>query len=88
MCGHQGGPVWFLSDQLEGREERTCNIPTGKAILIPLPTGECGYDDEDLRNYGGYCLCPTWSVNLDGVIAVLVVEQLSYAIIRIESIFI
>jgi hypothetical protein len=52
---NQEGPVWFLADQLGGREERTCNIPAGKAILIPLLTGECGYDvpevknDEDLR---------------------------------------
>jgi hypothetical protein len=52
---NQGGPVWFLADQLGGREERTCTVPEGKAILIPLLTGECGYDapevknDEDLR---------------------------------------
>jgi hypothetical protein len=51
----KGGPVWFLADHLAGREERTCTIPAGKAILIPLLTGECGYDvpevknDEDLR---------------------------------------
>jgi hypothetical protein len=52
---NQEGPVWFLADQLGGREERTCTIPAGKAILIPLLTGECGYEvpevknDEDLR---------------------------------------
>jgi hypothetical protein len=52
---NQGGPVWFLADQLGGREERTCTIPAGKSILIPLLTGECGYyapevkNDEDLR---------------------------------------
>lgn len=52
---NQGGPVWFLADQLGGQEERTCSIPAEKAILIPLLTGECGYDvpevknDEDLR---------------------------------------
>jgi hypothetical protein len=52
---NQGGPVWFLADQLGGREEWTCDIPAGKAILIPLLTGECGYEvpevknDEDLR---------------------------------------
>lgn len=53
---NQGGPVWFLADQLGGKEERTCTIPAGKAILIPLLTGECGYDspetqtDESVRN--------------------------------------
>jgi hypothetical protein len=54
-AANQGGPVWFLADQLGGQEERTCSIPAGKAIFIPLLTGECGYDvpevknDEDLR---------------------------------------
>jgi hypothetical protein len=54
-AANQEGPVWFLADQLGGREERTCSIPEGKAILIPLLTGQCGYDipevknDEDLR---------------------------------------
>jgi hypothetical protein len=38
---NQEGPVWFLADQLGGKEERTCTIPAGKAIMIPLLTGEC-----------------------------------------------
>jgi hypothetical protein len=37
---HQSGPVWFLADILSGKEERTCTIPVGKAILVPLLTGE------------------------------------------------
>lgn len=37
---NQRGPVWFLPDILEGKEERTCTIPTTKAILVPLLTGE------------------------------------------------
>ena len=36
----KSGPVWFLPDILTGKEERTCTIPTGKAILVPLLTGE------------------------------------------------
>jgi hypothetical protein len=40
-AANQGGPVWFLADQLGGKEERTCTIPAGKAIMIPLLTGEC-----------------------------------------------
>src|SRR5687767_13120841 len=37
-AANQEGPVWFLADQLGGKEERTCTIPTGKAIMIPLLT--------------------------------------------------
>ena len=33
---HQEGPVWFLPDSLTGKEDRTCSIPFGKAILVPL----------------------------------------------------
>lgn len=44
-----------MADQLGGREERTCTIPAGKAIFVPLLVGECDYSipdvksDEDLR---------------------------------------
>ena len=50
--------VQYGSYQINLEVEKTCNIPAGKAILIPLLTGECGYDDpaikndEDLRNCG------------------------------------
>jgi hypothetical protein len=37
---NQSGPVWFLPDILTGKEERSCTIPSGKAILVPLLTGE------------------------------------------------
>jgi hypothetical protein len=44
-CGNnQSGPVWFLADGLSGKEERTCTIPAGKAILVPLLTGNCHND--------------------------------------------
>jgi hypothetical protein len=52
---NQQGPVWFLADQLGGREERTCTIPAGQSIFIPLLVGECEFStpelksDEDLR---------------------------------------
>ena len=52
---NQEGPVWFLPDVLQGREERFCNIPASKAILIPILTGQCDYgikevkSDDDLR---------------------------------------
>lgn len=38
---NQNGSVWFIPDILTGKEERTCTIPEGKAILVPLITGEC-----------------------------------------------
>lgn len=54
----QNGSVWYLPDILSGKEERTCTIPHGKAILVPLLTGICDDDntdpnlktDEGLRN--------------------------------------
>jgi hypothetical protein len=43
-CGqNQSGPVWFLVGTFGGAAERTCEIPAGKAILIPLLTAECNY---------------------------------------------
>ena len=49
-AANQGGPVWFLADHLGGREERTCHIPAGRAILIPILTGECGYEVPEVKN--------------------------------------
>ena len=47
---NQKGPVWFLADQLGGQEERTCTIPAGKAIFIPLLVGECDYSMPDVKS--------------------------------------
>lgn len=47
---NQEDPVWFLADQLGGREERTCTIPSGRAILIPLLVGECDSSIPELRS--------------------------------------
>ena len=47
---NQQGPVWFLADQLGGREERTCTIPAGKAIFIPLLVGECEYSTSEIKS--------------------------------------
>lgn len=41
--GHTG-PVWFLPDVLAGVVDRTCDIPLGKPILIPINTGTCWND--------------------------------------------
>jgi hypothetical protein len=43
-CGvKQNGPVWFLAGTAGGKAERVCNIPAGKAILIPLLNSFCDY---------------------------------------------
>jgi hypothetical protein len=47
---NQDGPVWFLADQLGGREERTCTIPADKSVLIPILTGECDYGQPEIKN--------------------------------------
>jgi hypothetical protein len=43
----QAGPVWFLPDILSGKEDRSCTMPSGKAILVPLLTGFCDDDNTD-----------------------------------------
>jgi hypothetical protein len=40
---NQNGPVWFLAGTTGGSAERTCTIPTGKAILFPVVNSECSY---------------------------------------------
>ena len=47
---NQEGPVWFLADQLGGQEERTCTIPAGKAIFVPLLVGQCDYSSPDVKS--------------------------------------
>jgi hypothetical protein len=32
----QQGPVWFLAGNFGGETERTCAIPSGKALLVPV----------------------------------------------------
>ena len=39
----QVGPVWFLAGTYGGSATRTCNIPSGKAILLSLINGQCNY---------------------------------------------
>jgi hypothetical protein len=40
---NQSGPVWFLAGTLGGSAERTCIIPSGKAILFPISNNECSF---------------------------------------------
>jgi len=41
----QSGPVWFLAGTFGGKAERTCTIPSGKAILFPVINSECSYKE-------------------------------------------
>ena len=40
-------PCVVLTDVLKGKEERTCTIPAGKAILMPALSGIC-WDDNTI----------------------------------------
>jgi hypothetical protein len=37
----QNGPVWFLAGTGGGQAQRSCVVPSGKAILIPILNAEC-----------------------------------------------
>src|SRR5574341_864368 len=43
LCGvnQENEKVWFLTTAGSGTVERTCTIPTGKAILSPAAANEC-----------------------------------------------
>ena len=38
--------VWFLAGTLGGFAERTCRVPYGKAIIMPVINYECSFADE------------------------------------------
>ena len=40
---NQQGPIWFLAGTFGGAAERTCTIPSGKAIMFPPINSECSY---------------------------------------------
>jgi hypothetical protein len=53
-CGEgQSGDVWFLPGSFGAFIERTCRIPSGKALLLPLPNAIAGAGVGD-------CLSPGW----------------------------
>jgi hypothetical protein len=58
-ASNQEGDVWFLADILQGKEERSCTIPEGRAILVPLLTGACWDDntDPELKTDQGLLKC-------------------------------
>ena len=40
--------MWFLAGTFGGSANRTCNVPVGRAILIPIINYECSFADEPL----------------------------------------
>lgn len=40
--------VWFLAGTFDGLVERECDIPLGKAILMPIINYECSFADEPM----------------------------------------
>jgi hypothetical protein len=40
---NQQGPIWFLAGTFGGAAERTCTIPSGKAIMFSPINSECSY---------------------------------------------
>ena len=53
-CGEgQSGEVWFLPGSFGPFIDRTCRIPSGKALLLPLPNAIAGAGVGD-------CLSPGW----------------------------
>lgn len=61
-CGQgQSGPVWFLPQSFGGDFNRTCHVPTGKAIFFPIfcDLFGSGVFDCDPTNPGVPCDVPT-----------------------------
>jgi hypothetical protein len=47
LCdSNQDGPVWLLVGSGGGQAKRSCEIPAGKAILIPAIIVECSYAED------------------------------------------
>jgi hypothetical protein len=44
---NQMGPVWFLAGTLQGQAERSCTIPSAKAILFPVINFEASVAEGD-----------------------------------------
>lgn len=77
----QNGPVWFLPDIIPGQSKINyeCNVPLGKAILLPITTtfcekatkGTCGsmLTDDELAASADNILTPikNMQITVDGV---------------------
>jgi hypothetical protein len=58
---HQNGPVWFLPDVPESKQIviHNCTIPSGKAVLFTVETGECDFGTPDLKTDKDLVDCAT-----------------------------
>jgi hypothetical protein len=62
---NQSGPVWFLSGSEIVPIEKTCAIPAGKAILIPILNYECSYaEDKRLKTPADLTKCAKSGVDV------------------------
>jgi hypothetical protein len=60
----QKGPVWFLTQTAGGSVVRSCTIPSGKAILIPVVNAECSpAEDKSLKTESDIRECAKNIVN-------------------------
>lgn len=61
LCGNgqNYSDVWFLAGNAGGSSERTCTIPSGKAILVPLINAECSKAEEPLKPESDLLPCAT-----------------------------
>jgi hypothetical protein len=54
-CGEgQSGPVWYLAGTFGGPAERTCKIPAGVSVLIPVFNVAFGDGDGDCNGNGPF----------------------------------
>lgn len=70
----ESGNVSFLTHSLQGKTDYSCTIPAGKAIMIPISTGECTSDEAGSSVPADMIKCATegdkyltFDVTVDGV---------------------
>lgn len=73
---NQNDSVWFIPDILTGKEERTCTIPEGKAILVPLITGECDTSESPSQSDADSRQCSTAVTNMVQLVLPWMVKKL------------
>lgn len=60
-CGEGQGalPVFFLAPADKGSVQRACNIPSGKAILVPVNIVECSFKELNVKTEQDLKKCAT-----------------------------
>jgi hypothetical protein len=92
---HQSGPVWFLAAAQPGQPDRlSCNVPAGKAILVPVINAEwstlepgCGNTYQSLLSCAATLidLVTQRSFSIDGVPVDLGPDPQSQSRFRVQS---